>query len=46
MINTKTTKPVILAAYRDAQQDLTTAQVELRIALVWAIGATLWAIAF
>jgi hypothetical protein len=46
MINTKTTKPVILAAYRDAQQELTTAQVELRIALVWAIAATLWAIAF
>ena len=46
MINTKTTKPVILAAYRDSQQELTTAQVELRIALAWAIGATLWAIAF
>lgn len=46
MINTKSTKPVILEAYRASQQDLTTAQVELRIALVWAIGATLWAIAF
>lgn len=45
-INAKTTKPVILEAYKASQADLTTAQVELRVALVWAILATLWALAF
>jgi len=46
MINSKSTKDQIKAAYLATDERLTVSQTELRIALVWAIGATLWAIAF
>ena len=46
MINTKSTKPVILAAYRATADELTATQTQLRIALIWAISATVLLLAF
>jgi len=46
MITTKSTKPVILAAYREATDELAASRTQLRIALIWAISTTVLLLAF
>ena len=46
MINTKSTKLVILAAYQAADHELTETRKLLRIALIWAISSTVLLLAF
>ena len=46
MINTKSTKPVILAAYRATDHELSETRKLLRIALIWAISSTVLLLTF
>ena len=46
MINSKSTKATILAAYNENQSQLAAANTQLRIALIWAISATALFLAF
>ena len=46
MINSKSTKAVILAAYNENQSQLTETTTQLRIALIWAISTTVLLFAF
>jgi len=46
MITTKSTKPVILAAYRATDHELSETRKLLRIALIWAISSTVLLLTF